>query len=112
MHEDEYQNLYPISNGYIASKNIIEEVEDEDAVGEARMCEDCMKPTLRTDVAEANLVCIECGLVAASSIIDQTKENRVFAPTENGANSVQRDRTGEKMRIDKLNTIRTEFTGT
>ena len=101
-----------MSNGYVENpKNVIEEVEDEDAVGTTRLCEKCMKPTLRTDVAEATLVCIECGLVACSSIIDQTKENRVFAPTENGANSVQRDRTGEKMRVDKLNSIRTEFTG-
>lgn len=45
------------------------------------------------------------------SIIDQTKENRVFAPTESGANSVMRDRTGDPMRIDRLNSIRTEFTG-
>jgi transcription initiation factor TFIIIB Brf1 subunit/transcription initiation factor TFIIB len=108
-----YHNQYQMSNGYIPnpSRHVIEEVEDEDAVGESRLCDKCMKPTLRHDVAEATLVCIECGLVASSSIIDQTKENRVFAPTENGANSVMRDRTGEKMRVDKLNSIRTEFTG-
>lgn len=57
-------------NGYLPPKSIVEEVEDEDAVGNARLCENCMKPSLRTDVAEATLVCIECGLVAASSIID------------------------------------------
>jgi hypothetical protein len=108
-----YQHQYGMSNGYVEmpTRNLIEEVEDEDEIGESQLCEKCQKPSLRHDVAEATLVCIECGLVANHSIIDQTKENRVFGPTENGANSVLRDRTGEKMRVDKLNTIRTEFTG-
>jgi transcription initiation factor TFIIIB Brf1 subunit/transcription initiation factor TFIIB len=84
-------------------------VEDEDAIGDSMLCDNCHKPSLRHNVAEGTVVCIECALVYKSSLIDQTKEFRDFGPGENGANSVQRERNGEKMSIDKINSIRTEF---
>ena len=53
---------------------------------------------------------MNCGLVHKYGIIDQTKENRVFAPNENG-NVQQMEHYGDPIRPDKINSIKTEFTG-
>lgn len=52
-------------------------MEDEDAIPDLK-CDDCGRKALRRKIYEGTLVCIECGLVAESSIIDQTNENRNF----------------------------------
>ena len=51
---------------------------------------------------------MECGLVAESSIIDQTNENRNFAEPQ--ANNVVA-RTGDLIRKDQMNYLITQFTG-
>ena len=82
---------------------------EDDEESQHHKCENC-KTALRNNVAEGTLVCFNCGLVHMHGLIDQTKENRVFAPNESG--HVQNmDRTGNPIRIDKVDSIRTEFTG-
>ena len=71
-------------------------------------CDDCGRKSLRRKIYEGTRVCIECGLVAESSIIDQTNENRNF--NEPQANNVV-SRTGEVIRLDQMNYLRTEFSG-
>ena len=85
-------------------------MEDEDYLPNSR-CEDCGSPLIN-NVAEGTLVCSNpnCCLVHQAGLIDQTKEIRVFAPTET-SNQQQMERTGDPVRTEKVNNIRTDFTG-
>ena len=81
---------------------------DDDAC-DSRSCSECKLPTLRYKQNEGTLVCTECGLVDTANIIDPTKEQRSFA-AEN-TTSQQLDRTGDRLRLDQLNSMYTELRG-
>jgi len=71
-----------ISNSWSNKQTQESQFFDDDCLPNSK-CEDCGS-ALRNNVAEGTLVCSNdnCCLVHQAGLIDQTKEIRVFAPTE------------------------------
>ena len=73
-------------------------VDDDEAMGNKMLCEDCKTPTLRIRQDRGQLVCTACGLCADSRIILlDMPDVKVFPDNPASAPNI---RIGEKMRID------------
>lgn len=72
-------------------------------MSDGKKCSDCKRTEFAINRAEGTLVCIGCGLVNQSRIIDETSEWRNFS-NENSDGTNTRDRVG-----GKLNPYMTDF---
>ena len=60
-------------------------------------CEDCRKSEFTMNRAEGTIVCINCGLVKASRLIDETSEWRNFSNENSDGAGNTRNRVGGKL---------------
>ena len=66
-------------------------------------CEGCKQRTIRKDENEGTLVCITCGLVAASRVPVSHQNERIITDDNGSSNRNQVARTGHKMNYSQIN---------